>query len=296
MMKIKLLIILSVFISVSGCKTFILYNGDISLKLSKWNTDLITNKMCITTKKVKNSDNDKCILESATMDIETFSGGLVFPVKKSFIKYGFDDRRLRKSLDEQFKKDYSRKVDSVEGEVLYQGLNWLFDGAMESNVQENIYKKKQADKKRKEKLIDDSLDTFFGNAYSRLNESSSESSVGIKIRLFTYESNESNYGLAELSFVDMKNANTAMGNIVLGYFDTFSVGRGGINVHIPSCYVYTDKVTDGCTSYDIDTITKRIRNSQKDSNNNGKPLITFSLATYIPPPTEPKALGIPLDI
>ena len=295
-MKIKLLVILSICIFVSGCKTFILYSGDISAKLDKWDTDKITERMCINTTQITNSDTDKCILESSTKEVDLISGGLVFPVDKYFIKRGFDDRRLRKSLDKEYEKDYSRKADSVEGEVLYQGLNWLFDGAMESNVQENIYKKKQADKKRKEKLIDDSLDTFFGDAYRRLNESSSDSGIGIKIRLFTYDADNSTYGLAELSFVDMKNSNSVMGNTILGFFDTFEIGRGGINVYVPSCFVITSKVTDGCSSYDIDKIKERVRKSQKYMKYDGKPLITFSLAAYIPPPEEPKAQGIPLDI
>jgi phage pi2 protein 07 len=295
-MKIKLLVVLSVCLFISSCKTFILYSGDISLELNKWTTDKTTERMCITTTKIINSDTDKCILESSTMEVDLFSGGLIFPVDKYFIKRGFDDRRLRKSLDEEFKKDYLRKAGSVEGEVLYQGLNWLFDGAMESNVQENIYKKKQADKKRKEELIDNSLNTFFGDAYKRLNESSSDSGIGIKIKFYTYESDNDTYGLAELSFVDMKNSNTVMGNTVLGYFSTFSVGRGGINVYIPSCFVVTSKVTDGCSSYDINKIKERVRKSQKYMKYDGKPLITFSLATYIPPPEEPKAQGIPLDI
>jgi len=71
---------------------------------------------------------------------------------------------------------------------------------------------------------------------------------------------------------------------------------GGTNVHVLSCYVYINKVTDGCSSYDVDIITKLVRYSQKDSNNTGKALITFSLASYIPPPEEPKAQNIPLGI
>lgn len=293
MWLIKILSLLCSLLILSSCKTFIIGKERFS-----WNYDdfgVMTEKMCVENRS-KHNESSPCDYEDDTISITKIDENTyVFPIEKRFITNQIDDSSLRKEIKNKFNKKL--RYNNIEEALLIEGFNWLTDGSVKRNRQERV-------RKDKEEYIEKSVENLFRVAYRRLNDNPNRSGIGIGIRPVRYlsphtEDNDSgsgSYGLAEVFFVDMENNNTPVGTTVYGYMDFFTAGREGFNIKVPTCYAKTSKRIDGCVLPTERHVRHWVRQSQKTASGYGTPFFEMSLAKYVPPPKEPMAKGVPIEI
>lgn len=294
-MNKKIILLALLVLSLSSCKTFILAKHDLD-----WNYDdfdEMAEKMCITNK-AKGAKSEPCDFERDTVKVtKVGSNTYVFPISKRFIEYEFKKDKLQDEVNAKFKvKDQGKSNYTDEETVLALGLNFFFDDIIDKNLAKRLVEKKIQAKKDKKAHIKNSIKSLFWVAYERLNDDPNDSGIGIGIRPVRYSIDGSDYGLVELFFVDMDNRNQKIGSTIYGYISFFKAGRGGINISIPTCFISTTKWMDGCVLDSKSKVGNFVRKSQIKSDGWGKPVFQFSMAKYVPPPKEPEAKGVPLNI
>jgi len=280
---IKKLILISMLFFLASCKTFIV-KGNFEWSESDYNNmGLISEYMCITNQE-KNNESKPCYNKKDAVKLTQVGNTYIFSITKGFIENNFNGSKLRKAI----KKDFTVTGGNTESHALIL-LAKFFSNTVKNSVDKTEYE-------RKEKYINDSINSLFDTANNRLKENYKNSGIGIGFKLIYYDSIVENYSgnfaLSEVFFVDINDNNKVIGASIYGYVSFFNSGHGGFNISIPTCHTKTTSIIDGCELNSKNEVIKWVRKSQLNSEKYGKSIFRMSFAKYLPPPSQPRAKGI----